>query len=373
MVVGLEDAFRVGVPERAEPRGRGRGLLRGVRAVRARRDGAGLAQGEAAALSRSAPSRDCAQDRLAPRQDADCAPDGPHCACRGGFAYWPDNAARRGDRMFNRRQPPPPVAHAAQPSRARLRGRDPRHRHAGGRAGPRRRGARRRDRGRGRRQQPPGRPRSASSPPTCRRWCSPTARSRPAASASRVADGPGARRPSRTSARACWASSRRLRDVARAATDITQIALQTRLVAFNATVEAKRAGEAGAGFAVVAEAVKDLAAKVEQSSKLIMSTVTQLDARIDSLAASITDNQDAAQHSAFHHGAGAGGGRASTRSSRPRSATCETCQGVTRRGGHDGRVGGGQRRHAQARQRQHAQLPARRPRTWPRSPTTAAR
>ena len=91
-----------------------------------------------------------------------------------------------------------------------------------------------------------------------------------------------------------------LRDVAAAATDITQIALQTRLVAFNATVEAKRAGEAGAGFAVVAEAVKDLAAKVERSSKLIMSTVTQLDARIDSLAASITENKDAAQHSAFH-------------------------------------------------------------------------
>jgi len=91
-----------------------------------------------------------------------------------------------------------------------------------------------------------------------------------------------------------------LRDVAGAATDITQIALQTRLVAFNATVEAKRAGEAGAGFAVVAEAVKDLAAKVERSSKLIMSTVTQLDARIDSLAASITESKDATQHSAFH-------------------------------------------------------------------------
>ena len=91
-----------------------------------------------------------------------------------------------------------------------------------------------------------------------------------------------------------------LRDVARAATDITQIALQTRLVAFNATVEAKRAGEAGAGFAVVAEAVKDLASKVEQSSKLIMSTVTQLDARIDILAASITERADAAQQGDFH-------------------------------------------------------------------------
>jgi methyl-accepting chemotaxis protein len=91
-----------------------------------------------------------------------------------------------------------------------------------------------------------------------------------------------------------------LREVARAAGDITQIALQTRLVAFNATVEAKRAGEAGAGFAVVAEAVKDLASKVEQSSKLIMQTVTQLDARIDDLAASITDEAGAARHGTFH-------------------------------------------------------------------------
>ena len=91
-----------------------------------------------------------------------------------------------------------------------------------------------------------------------------------------------------------------LREVAQAASDITQIALQTRLVAFNATVEAKRAGEAGAGFAVVANAVKDLASKVEQSSKLIMSTVTQLDARIDRLAASITSGKDAAHAGAFH-------------------------------------------------------------------------
>src|SRR5471032_1653000 len=105
--------------------------------------------------------------------------------------------------------------------------------------------------------------------------------------------------PSRMWAKACCVVTS-LRDVARAATDITQIALQTRLVAFNATVEAKRAGEAGAGFAVVAEAVKDLASKVEQSSKLIMATVTQLDSRIDNLAASISDNKGAAQASAFH-------------------------------------------------------------------------
>lgn len=75
-----------------------------------------------------------------------------------------------------------------------------------------------------------------------------------------------------------------LRQVADAARDITQIAVQTRLVAFNAAVEAKRAGDAGRGFSVVAEAVKDLAAKVESSSKLIMGTVTELDTRVQDLA-----------------------------------------------------------------------------------------
>ena len=79
-----------------------------------------------------------------------------------------------------------------------------------------------------------------------------------------------------------------LGQVSGAAQEITQIALQTRLVAFNATVEAKRAGEAGLGFAVVAEAVKELATKVGQSSTQIMATVEQLDRRIAELAAQIT-------------------------------------------------------------------------------------
>lgn len=83
-----------------------------------------------------------------------------------------------------------------------------------------------------------------------------------------------------------------LSEVADAANEITQIALQTRLVAFNASVEAKRAGEAGRGFAVVADAVRDLAAKVEQSSKLIMSTVTQLDTRIKALADDIQSKEN---------------------------------------------------------------------------------
>jgi len=80
-----------------------------------------------------------------------------------------------------------------------------------------------------------------------------------------------------------------LRAVAAAASDITRIALQTRLVAFNAAVEAKHAGAAGRGFTVVAEAVKELATRVESSSKSIGRTVEQLDARIGHLARSIRD------------------------------------------------------------------------------------
>jgi methyl-accepting chemotaxis protein len=93
-----------------------------------------------------------------------------------------------------------------------------------------------------------------------------------------------------------------LRQVSGAAGQITQIALQTRLVAFNASVEAKRAGDAGRGFGVVADAVKDLAGKVETSSKDIMRTIGELDARIEALAREIQSRQGAseAKQGAFH-------------------------------------------------------------------------
>lgn len=91
-----------------------------------------------------------------------------------------------------------------------------------------------------------------------------------------------------------------LQEVAEAAGEITQIALQTRLVAFNATVEAKRAGEAGRGFAVVADAVKALASQVEKSSKQIVSAVSQLDGRIGELAAGIM-SQDSLEGAQARH------------------------------------------------------------------------
>ena len=95
-----------------------------------------------------------------------------------------------------------------------------------------------------------------------------------------------------------------LREVAQAAESISQIALQTRLVAFNASVEAKRAGDAGRGFGVVADAVKDLAGKVEQSSKEIMRTVGVLDKRVDALAREIRLDANHARKGEFHSALG---------------------------------------------------------------------
>ena len=94
-----------------------------------------------------------------------------------------------------------------------------------------------------------------------------------------------------------------LREVSEAAGEITQIALQTRLVAFNASVEAKRAGEAGRGFGVVADAVRELAARVDASSKQILGTVARLDERIGTLARDIqrqpADRSQGAVHTAL--------------------------------------------------------------------------
>jgi len=91
-----------------------------------------------------------------------------------------------------------------------------------------------------------------------------------------------------------------LHQVSDAAGQITQIALQTRLVAFNASVEAKRAGEAGRGFGVVADAVKDLSAKVEASSKAIMSTVGDLDQRVEALVREIQTRGGGQEQGGFH-------------------------------------------------------------------------